>query len=202
MLKEMLRERGVMNIWDDAGERYSPEDWERRRKEIVELLCAEEYGLMPRQADELRFEVMEETAKYCAGKAVLRKVNITARFGDRSCTFPCYASLPTKEGRHPFFVFLNFRDNVPDLFFPAEEIIDNGFAVLSFCYKDVTSDDGDFASGAAGAMFGGKERGAQDCGKIMMWSWAASRVLDYAETLPNLDLTRAFVIGQIGRAHV
>ena len=28
-----------------------------------------------------------------------------------------------------------------------------------------------------------------------MWAWAASRVMDYAQTIPNLDLSKATVIG-------
>jgi len=92
-------------------------------------------------------------------------------------------------------VLLNFRDLVPDIYYPAEEICDNGFAVLTVCYKDVTSDNGDFDDGAAGAAFGGRERGDADGGKIALWAWAASRVMDYAETLPQLDPARAFVAG-------
>lgn len=195
MLNEILRDRGVMNIWDESGGKYSSGAWEARRKEILTLLCSEEYGFLPRSSGELSFEMLEEDQRYCAGKATLRKVLLTAQFGDRSFSFPFYASIPKGEGKHPFFVLLNFRDNVPDLYFPAEEIVDNGFAVLSFCYKDVTSDDANFADGVAGVMYDGHVRGDHDCGKIAMWSWAASRVMDYAETLPSLDVTKAFVIG-------
>ena len=36
---------------------------------------------------------------------------------------------------------INFRNYVPDMYLPIEEICDRGFAVISFCYQDVTIDD-------------------------------------------------------------
>ena len=42
---------------------------------------------------------------------------------------------------------------MPDWYLPVEEIIDKGFAVLSFCYKDITSDDKDFTNGLAKVFF-------------------------------------------------
>lgn len=66
--------------------------------------------------------------------------------------------------------------------------------LFSFCYEDVTSDDHDFTNGLAGVIFGGRERKMDECGKIAMWAWAASRIMDYAETLPSLDLTKAVAV--------
>jgi hypothetical protein len=66
--------------------------------------------------------------------------------------------------------------------------------LFSFCYEDVTSDDHDFTNGLAGVIFGGRERKVDECGKIAMWAWAASRIMDYAETLPSLDLTKAVAV--------
>jgi len=69
--------------------------------------------------------------------------------------------------------------------------------LFSFCYEDVTSDDHDFTNGLAGVIFGGRERKVDECGKIAMWAWAASRIMDYAETLPSLDLTKAVAVACI-----
>lgn len=69
---------------------------------------------------------------------------------------------------------------------PTEELIDNGFAVLSFCHNDVTRDNNDFADGLAGVLFNNGQREESDCGKIAMWTWGAHIVMDYAETLDNV----------------
>ena len=78
---------------------------------------------------------------------------------------------------------------------PSEEIADNDFAVFSFGYEDVTSDNEDFTNGLAGILYNGRDRIGCECGKIPMWSWAASRVMDYCRTLDCLDFSASAVIG-------
>lgn len=60
--------------------------------------------------------------------------------------------------------------------------------------EDVTADNNDFCDGIAGVLYRG-ERKESDCGKIAIWSWAASRVMDYCRTLNCLDFSKAAVIG-------
>lgn len=182
MLKELLNEKKLPAL--------------KSKSEMLEILQREEYGYMPPKPDKITFDVTENfIPSFCAGKAISRKIDITSYIGDDKFTFPVYVSIPSKEGKHPFFVCINFRDDVVDRYIPVEEIIDNGFAVLSFCYKDVTSDDGDFTNGLAGVLYKGKERNATDCGKIAMWAWAAQRAMDYACTLDCLDQECTVVCG-------
>lgn len=103
--------------------------------------------------------------------------------------------MPTAEGAHPFFVHINFRSDVPDRYMPTEELIDNGFAVLSFGYEDVTRDDGDFTSGLAGVLYENGKRAPHDAGKIALWAWAAMRCMDYAEHDERLDCAKSVVCG-------
>ena len=169
----------------------------RGREEMIDVLLGEEYGYMPFEQDSLEFSVKENTVpKFCAGNAALDVVTVTAHFGEKSFSFPVKFTRPTDGERHPFFVHINFRPDVPDRYQPTEELLDNGFAVLSFCYADVTSDNGDFTNGLAGVLYPDGKRGPHDAGKIAMWAWAASRVMDYAETRGDvLDLSRAVVCG-------
>lgn len=194
MLKDLLRQRNIVSIRDFLKS-TDPSAWNTHRKAIVELLCNEEYGFMPQASSNLFYEVLEKNDHFCAGKVTLSKVLLTAQFGDRNFSFPFYASIPNGGDKYPFFVHINFRDNVPDKYLPIEEICDNGFAVLSFCYKDITSDDCDFSNGLANILYNGNDRNGNVCGKIAMWSWAASRVMDYAQTLSELDLKNATVVG-------
>ncbi len=192
MLNELLDERALPDIPEVVGGGGA---WETAREKIVELLLLEQYGYMPPSPVELSHEVTEHDERFCAGKAALKKVLLTARFSEGSFSFPISAVIPKGEGKHPFFVHINFRDSVPDKYMPTEEICDAGFALLSFSYKDVASDDGDFTSLLAGALFDGGKRRPSDAGKIAMWAWAASRVMDYAQTLDCLDFKRSAVVG-------
>ena len=183
MLSDLIEKRGIPAL--------------REKKEMLEMLLAEEYGTPVRKPDSLEFSVKENTvSNFCAGAATLDVVTITAHFGEKTFSFPVYFTRPTDGERHPFFVHINFRDSVPDRYMPTEELIDNGFAVLSFSYINVASDDGDFTKGLAGVLYPDGKRGSRDAGKLAMWAWAASRVMDYAETRGDvLDLSRAVVCG-------
>ncbi len=168
----------------------------RSRGEMLEMLFREEYGYMPPKPQRLSWkEVSAANENFCAGKATMKKMELTAEWDEASFSFPVYVTVPTGVGKFPFFIHINFRDCVPDRIMPTEEIVDNGFAVLSFCYKDVTSDNGDFTNGLAGVLYPNGERDDTSAGKIAMWAWAAQRVMDYAETLDCLDLSRSVVCG-------
>lgn len=95
----------------------------------------------------------------------------------------------------PSFIHVNFRDLIPDEYQPTEELVDAGYATLTYCYKDVSSDDGDFTNGLAGVVYKDGKRGTRDCGKIGLWVWAAIAVLDYAKTLKELDGERISIVG-------
>ncbi len=165
------------------------------REQMLDILQREEYGYLPEKPESISFEEQDFIPNFCAGKAVCKKVEVKVRICGKEFSFPIYATIPTKAGKYPYYICINFRDAVPDRYLPCEEIIDNGFGVISFCYKDVTSDDGDFTNGLAGVLFENGKRKSCDAGKLAMWAWAAQRALDYAYTLENFDPECAIVCG-------
>lgn len=183
MLNQLLAARKLPALKDKA--------------EMLHILQREEYGFLPAKPDKVVFQVQENIIRnFCAGNAVCNRVTAYCEMGEKRFAFPFYASLPTDGQTHPFFVHINFRPDVPDRYMPVEELIDNGFAVLSFCYEDVTSDDKDFESGLAGVLYEKGQRGTHDAGKIALWAWAAQRVMDWAETQQDvLDFSCAVVCG-------
>ena len=123
----------------------------KSREEMLDILLNEEYGYIPPKPEALTFEVTENIIRsFCAGKAIANKIIAKGTACGREFSFPFYFLIPTKEGKYPFFVHVNFRDSIPDMYMPSEELVDNGFAVFSFCYNDVTMDNDDFTDGLAG----------------------------------------------------
>ncbi len=166
------------------------------REKALETLQREEYGYLPPPPDSLSFTEENGSIKnFCAGKASMKKVTATAEWSGKSFSFPFVAMIPKTPGPHPFFVHMGFDPYVPNRYLPAEEIIDNGFAVLYLYYKDITSDNADFTSGLAGVLYNDGVRGESDAGKIAMWAWATHRMLDYAQTLEALDMKKSAVCG-------
>lgn len=182
MLNQILKDRGVPAL--------------KSRDEMLDIMQKEVYGYLPPKPDRLEWTVKNNyIGAFCAGKATAQYVELTAYWGEKSFKFPFVAAIPTAKGPHPFFVHINFRPQVPDRYMHTEEIIDNGFACLSFCYEDVTKDNGDFTNGLAGVLYENGERGIHDAGKIAMWAWAAQRVMDYAQQEERLDKSCAIVCG-------
>lgn len=168
----------------------------KTKQEMLDILQREEYGYIPKKPESISFsETDNYILNFCAGKAVSKKVVADMVINGKKFSFPFYVTIPKKEGKQPFFICINFRDCVPDRYIPVEEIIDNGYAVLSFCYNDVTKDNDDFCDGLAGVLYENGKRNPDSAGKIAMWAWAAQRVMDYAETQDCLDMNVSIVCG-------
>ncbi|HZK20871.1 MAG TPA: hypothetical protein VFC76_01190 [Oscillospiraceae bacterium] len=194
MIKKLLNERDLPNVLSFCdGKGVTKENWSERRKEIIDLI-SNEYGTIPEKPLSLKFNMVSEEKNFCAGKASLTKTMITSSLtrGDKF-SFPVYSVVPKKEGKLKTFVLINFRDSVPDRYLPSEELCDLGYAVHSFCYTDITSDDSDYNNGLA-AFFCGKEENLKR-GKIALWAWAAMRVMDFVLTKPETDIDNIAVVG-------
>ena len=166
------------------------------KSEIVELLLREEYGYLPPKPLSVTVRVTDTVENFSAGKAVHKILSMTCTTENGDFSFPVYYTCPTNaKGSVPCFIQINFKELVPDIYQPTEEIIDAGYAVMSFCYKDVSSDDGDFSNGLAGVVYPDGNQTEAGCGKIGLWAWAAMRVMDYAQTLPELDKNCISVCG-------
>lgn len=168
------------------------------REQMLDIILEQVYGYLPPKPDCIRFDVRKNVIpNFCAGKATCDEVIAICEINGATFSFPFHATIPADGKKHPFFIHINFRDAIPDRYEPVEELIDNGFAVLSVCYKDVTSDDCDYQNGLAGVLYpDGRRKNPTDCGKIAMWAWAAHRVMDYAQTLGNsLDPDCGIVCG-------
>lgn len=166
------------------------------KKDIVELLQKEEYGFLPFDDFKVSAEILDENSTFCAGKAILKKIKLTSRSSKGEFSFPLsYSCLADNSKKKPLFILINFRPDVPDKYLPSEELADNGYDVMSFCYSDITTDDENFDNGVAKLFCPDGRRSPHTCGKIRMWAWALMRVIDYAVTLDFIDKERIFVVG-------
>ena len=198
MICEKLSERNLPSLMtmNDGRRAATPDDWRVRRRELIDLLSREEYGYTP-VAPAAVAGAVETNANASLGeaafadKAVQQTIRLSFDTPNGAFSFPFTLLVPKGVGKAPVFVVIAFRPEVPDRYLPAEEIIDRGFAVATFCYKDVTADSAVF-DGLAEMYPRDPKTG---WGKIGMWAFAASRVLDYLETREDIDASRACVTG-------
>lgn len=167
------------------------------KDEMLEILLREQYGYIPDSPKETSWDIFPNfTGGYAGAKANVHRVNIkTSLEGGKEFAFNVYLAVPTGKGKFPFVIFPNFGAEIPNRFYPAEEIIDRGFAVLSFDFEEVTSDDDDMENGLSGILYSGKEKTATSPGKISMWAWAIHRVMDFACSQDYLDVECSAVCG-------
>ncbi len=171
------------------------DDWRVRRRELIDLLSREEYGYTPAAPAAVKATIAPPPPgrgyNTCAGKAIKQEIELSFETPNGEFSFPFTLAVPKAVPKAPVFVYINFRPDFPDRYLPVEEIIDNGFAVAVFYYKDVTDDSANFDKLAT--MYPRDEK--TGWGKIGMWAFAASRILDYLETRDDIDCTRACVSG-------
>ena len=123
--------------------------WPLRRAELLDILQREQYGYAPAAPASVRGEILH-TDPCCAGHARLEQLRIAFDTPKGEFSFPMFFFCPTDGQRHPLFILLNFSSNAYDAYFPAEEIIDNGFALAVIPYTSVTSDDPNMTNGLSG----------------------------------------------------
>ena len=198
MIHALLTERRLPQLLrlNNGTNVKTPDDWRTRRRELIELLSREVYGFTP-DAPERVTAVIETAEKEelslhaFADKAMQQTIRLSFDTPGGVFSFPFKLAVPKNTAKAPAFVYINFRPDFPDRYLPVEEILDHGFAVASLYYQDVTEDGPNFDGLAA--LYPREER--TGWGKIGMWAFAASRIMDYLETREDIDPSRVCVSG-------
>ena len=180
----------------------------RSREEIVSFFTDNMFGRRPAEAGKpARFVFETADRPMDDGKMVRRQVRIVYGGSQGTNSFVVTAFLPTAaKGPVPAFLLVCNRDYakccdpervVRDDYYPVEEIVKRGFAAVSFSAKEVAPDRDTGCTVGVFAAFeeSGVKRGAKAWGTISAWAWGASRVMDWLETVPEIDAKRVAIIG-------
>ena len=198
MLKDLLSQRELPELLTAAdGSPVTAANWPQRRRELVDTLAHWEYGKMPEVLGPTTWKVAEETKDFAAGTALIRRVEITFPTPlDGSFTFPVTVNLPysaTAASPKPAFVYISFGQ---PKYSPMEELMNHDVIVAEMVMNDVALDEEDgYANLMAAHYFRDGQRPEDGFGKIGMWAFAASRVLDYLLSLDEVDPRHVGVIG-------
>ena len=195
MLDKELKKRNLPDLLFSKNGEYiqNVQKWETLQKPFWrELLLQEEYGKIPPM-------VLPEISSWVkpisfGGKAVWEVVTFTFRYCGKEHTISTQMIYPINSIENPFIIYLNFSSNIPDIYLPLEEIIDNGFGIFTVCHDDITKDNNDFTDGLA-RLFQESERKDDDTGKLMYWAYMASRMMDYLQTRKEADKERIGIAG-------
>lgn len=183
----------------------SPTQWKNtRRPEILELFRTHVYGRVPATKYEKSFHVVEEYKNALGGQATLRRVDVKIARGDKDLTIHVNLFIPNQSTKPvPAFLLICNRgaENIDPTrqtkseFWPVEEGIARGYAIAAFLNADVDPDRHDNFKDGIHGLLDVEPRQADSWGTIAAWAWGASRVLDYLQTVPQINPAQVAVIG-------
>ncbi len=189
----------------DGKQITTPEAWQKQRQHLLEIFTEEVYGRSPGLPDRLRFDVLETNPEAMDGRATLKRINIVSEVADRKHAFEVVLFIPNKRSAPaPLFLLINNRDRnqtdpVRDTksdFWPAEEVIARGYAIAAFQAGDVAPINNEhFREGVINLFAGDAELPANAWGALAAWAWGAHRVMDYLETVSDIDAAKVAVLG-------
>ncbi|MDO5423678.1 MAG: hypothetical protein Q4F41_08140 [Eubacteriales bacterium] len=187
MLQEELERRGIPKI----GLPMQEPEREARREEIRQILRREFYGFAPEFPLTDESEIVRTEENSFGGKGTTYEIEVRVRSPFAYTSFPATLTVPKGMEKPPVFLCYTFTPTIADGL--GEEILDNGYAVASLYYEGIAPDkDDQFANGAGRFC---RRNPYDSWGKIAIWAWAGSRLLDFLLRSGLCDEKRVAVVG-------
>lgn len=183
-------------------------EWQNaRREETLELFRTHVYGRAPiGRPDDLRFEIREIDSSAMSGAATLTRIDIHFSGPGGKGLIELAVFVPNEVPKPvPGFVLIcnRDRDNIDPTrgqrspFWPAERIVERGYAAAAFHNSDVAVDRPNMLHKGVHGIFRPKDSNPDPdaWGAIAAWAWGARRVMDYFEINQDIDESRIGVVG-------
>ena len=132
-LHEELSQRNLPVLFDawPAGDFSAA--WEKRKKELLQILEENVYGKTPPPPSYVGSELLEHQESALAGNTVMEKRELSFMTPKGIFSFPFYLLIPNGMKKPPVLLYLSFHRDIWSPYLPLEEITDQGFAVAFFC---------------------------------------------------------------------
>lgn len=191
----------------NGGRVKTAEQWAQHRPVVLDTFAREMFGRSPGMPASLRYELLEQDDTAVAGRATFKRVAVHSEHAGRKHTFEIVMLVPNDAPAPcPAFMLINFRakDRLDPHaawrtdFWPAEQGIERGYAMIAIEAKALSIDDDPavYRDGIINLFEGGRDPRPGDAfGTLAAWAWGASRAMDYLETDPAIDEKRVAIIG-------
>lgn len=172
-------------------------DWKERRTELGEILSRDFAGFPVGLAVRQECQILRREQDF-GGKAVTEYRELRLRTDFSSGTFPFTITFPQGRKDAPAFLFLSFTPEIAGGI--GEEILDAGYTVANLYYQDVVADYFDGHMTGLGQFC--VRNPFDSWGKLRIWAWAVSRILDVILEEELADRNRIAVMGhsRLGKA--
>lgn len=192
-LEQELEKRKLPSLMtlSDGSQVQTAQDWEIRRGEIETILSRDFLGYAVRLRVKTTCETVRVEEHSYGGKAVTEYRELHVRSDFSEGMFPFTLTLPEGVKKVPIFLFLSFTHEIAGGI--GEEILDQGYGIANVCYQDIAADYYDEHQTGLGRFC---TRNPYDSwGKLKIWSWAVSRMLDVLLEDERIDEKRIAVMG-------
>jgi hypothetical protein len=183
-------------------------NWWLRRNEIIEDFDREIYGRVPAHTPKVNWEIVQSTDTVFEGMhAVQQKIAghvDNTIYPSVNVDIQLILVLPAStEQKVPVVMELSWLSvrrpgDTTKLITPAWQVdcLKRGWGFAMLIPTSIQADNGaGLAQGIIGLMNKGKRRKPDDWGALKAWAWGAGRVLDYFETVKNIDAKKVAIAG-------
>jgi pimeloyl-ACP methyl ester carboxylesterase len=159
---------------------------------------------MPKTYDKINYTITNENRGAMNGKARLKQILIEVINNNKSVKLNLLLFVPNSARKPvPAFLLINNRgrENTDPTrknkseFWPAEMLIDSGYAIAAFHVSDLAPDDKvNYVNGVL-QLYPQQLTADNGMRAIGAWAWGASRVMDYFMKDKDIDTKRVAVVG-------
>jgi hypothetical protein len=193
----------------DGTKVTKPEQWAKRRAEIVEDFDREVYGRTPKETPKVKWEVTKKENRKVAGVDVVVK-ELVGKADNSACPaiaveIPLTLATPANaKGPVPVIIEFGFSfGGAPMGGGPGPgpnswqaQVLAKGWGYAVVQTYAIQGDNGmSLTRGIIGLANKGQPRKVDDWGALKAWAWGASRVLDYFETDKDVDAKKVGIEG-------
>jgi hypothetical protein len=217
----------------DSHKITTHQQWEKeRRPQILAQFAEFVYGRFPLKPRNTRYQVVAIDDRALKGRATRKEIAIYFQEDKDSPALHLLVYLPNNVSEKvPVFVGLNFQGNHSihkdsgiaitanwkklhpeekgierggqQRRWPVEELIDNGYGLVTAWYQDLEPDQADgWKTGIRTTLQEELDIQPQEWGAIGAWAWGLSRIMDYLETDERINASQVILTGhsRLGKA--
>ena len=181
------------------------QEWtEKQRPALLQLFREHVYGIRPDTPFAVTYAEVGRRENVFGLGATAQQIRTTIKARAKSQSFDFVIIIPKSETPVPVIVHINNRHLVPldkavaepDPFWPVEKLIRRGYATATFHTSDVDPDKRDQYDNGIRALLDDPDSKPETRWRCLSsWSWAASRVLDFALAQPGIDPKKTAISG-------
>ena len=175
-------------LMKDGSRVKTPQDWRRRRGELIELILGYEYGRPAPAPATGSVKAEEQSSKKVEGTDATEKTYLLTMGPEGKVSTHLVLTVPPGDGPFPVIVKgdLTWGRVRPEI---VADVIKHGYLLAEFDRTEIAPDKNG-APGGVRPLYPDA-----DWGTLAAWAWGFQRTVDYLLTRPDVDAKRVVVTG-------